>query len=123
MQTCEWTAAHGPTPSAYETLTGFLEQGEQIEAMVFSKVPHSAAQGIPNGALDRVLSPFEAAGYMHTWSLLGGFGEVVSYAMLAWTNKRLVWVTQYDGRTTLHAAPISRPVLGSHFTCQMPGDS
>ena len=110
-------------PSAFETLTSFLRAHETLQAVAFSDSERTKLGAIPESLLDRVLHPLEAAPYMQSWSLLGGFGNPSSYAMTAWTNQRLLWVTQYDGRTSLHSAPLSPPATGSTFQCQMPGGS
>ena len=112
----------GKKQTAYESLTFFLKTNEVLQAVAFSD-ERSEFDAIPAALLNRVLTPFEAAGHMHSWSLLGGFGRVKSYAMTAWTNQRVIWVTQYDGQTTLHSAPLVPPAFGSTFKCGMPGGS
>ena len=106
-------------PTAYETIVAFMQPGESLQALAFSDP--GGLNAIPESLLDHVLTPFEAARYMQSWSILGGYGNVSSYAMLAWTNLRVIWVTQSDGQTTLHAAPITPPAFGSVFRCDMPG--
>ena len=110
-------------PTASESLHYFMQAGEFLEAVAFSDTDFPGPRAIPQAVLNRVLTPSEANAHMQSWSLLGGFGSVESYAMTAWTNQRVIWVTQYDGRTTLHSAPRLPPAFGQAFRCEMPGAS
>ena len=123
MQSLE-LAAEARAPTAFECLQAFLQirAGETLEAIAFSD-PDDFAVSIPKTLLDRILKPEEAAAHMNSWSLLGGHGNVKSYAMAAWTNQRFIWVTQYDGSTSLHSAPLQPPLFGQPFRCEMPGKS
>ena len=42
---------------------------------------------------------------MKSWSFWGGYGAPQCYAIYAWSNQRVFWVTQYDGSTSLNFAP------------------
>ena len=112
-------------PMAFDCLQSFMQTqaGERLEALAFSKPEAITGKlpPIPITLLDRILKPDEAKAHMNSWSLLGNAGHVKSYAITAWTNHRIIWVTQYDGITSLHAAPRGPPRFGQAFRCEMPG--
>lgn len=95
---------------AYQELMEYMEEGEVVEAIVFGKwgwdgyrepkdIPiQKDMQGI-------VLTPEQAKPLMKGWTFHCGHGAPQSYAVNIWTNKRVFWVTQYDGATTLDSAP------------------
>ena len=127
MQSLELeTEARAPT--ALASLKSFMqiEAGERLEAIAFSN-PEGFVQEprrrIPKTLMDRILKPEEAAAHMDSWPLLGQHGNPKSYAMAAWTNQRFIWVTQFDGSTSLHSAPLRPPLFGTPFLCEMPGHS
>jgi hypothetical protein len=97
--------------------------GEKLQAVAFSRTRGPALTQIPDKCLDVVLTPEQADGHMQTWSLLHGIGNVKSYAMMAWTDQRIMWVTQFAGCTTLHSAPLAPPPFGARFHAEMPGGS
>jgi hypothetical protein len=60
---------------------------------------------IPWDMRRKVLSVEEAMPLMQGWSFSGGYGAPECYATYIWTNKRVFWVTQYDGSTSLNSVP------------------
>ena len=110
-------------PKASETLRSFVRggDGEKLQAVAFSQACAPALEQIPKQFLNVVLTPEEADEHMQTWSLLHGVGDVESYAMTAWTNQRVMWVTQSAGSTTLHSAPLAPPPFRARFHAKMPG--
>lgn len=107
--------------SAYDELIAFLEEGETVDAVVFGpwgwgSAPASGGEWEADyGEPDPPPVPFErrgqpmtleeAAPMMESWRFYGGFGAPECYAVYVWTNRRVIWVTQYDGATSLNAAP------------------
>ena len=122
---CSMMEKSGCGPNASETLRSFVRggDGEKLQAVAFSRTRGPALTHIPDPFLDVVLTPEQADRHMKTWSLLHSIGEVQSYAMTAWTDQRIMWVTQFAGSTTLHSAPLAPPPFGAHFHAQMPGGS
>ena len=96
--------------TAEQELVAFLEEGEHIEAIVFGEwgwgnggAPDPTP--VPEDKQGVVLSWNEAWPLMRTWRFSGGFGCPDCYAIRCWTNRRVIWVTQYDGSTWLSSAP------------------
>jgi hypothetical protein len=54
-----------------------------------------------------VLTWEEARPYMQSWRFNGGYGSPECYAVRVWTNRRVYWITQYDGATGFSCAPRS----------------
>jgi hypothetical protein len=107
--------------NALEDLKDYLDADEAVESIVFGpwgwgsgpdkdgvwEKGYSEPDEVPV-PLDKrgvVLTLDEAAPYMQSWSFHGGFGAPECYAVRVWTNKRVIWVTQYDGATSLDSAP------------------
>ncbi len=102
--------------SAYEELKDFLAKGEKVEAVVFGGwgwcgddiaepgYGEPSPQPVPPDKRGVVLTLSRARPYMQTWSFYGGFGAPNCYAVRIWTNRRVIWVTQYDGSTRLDSA-------------------
>jgi len=95
--------------SAYAELRKFLDKGETVEAIVFGDwgwggydEPDPAP--VPVEKRGKVLTLRQARPYMQSWSFFGGFGAPSCYAVRVWTNKRVIWVTQYDGATGLDSS-------------------
>lgn len=95
---------------AYKDLLDFLEEGENIECIVFGPwgwdgygEPDDAP--VPKDAQGRMMTADEARPMMEGWSFNGGYGAPDCYAVYVWTDKRVIWVTQYDGATGLDSAP------------------
>jgi hypothetical protein len=96
--------------NAYEGLIEFLDEGEEVEAIVFGEWGWSGRgepdpPPIPEEIRNIALSLEEAKPYMRGWEIYGGFGAPECYAMYAWTDSRIIWITQYDGATGLDCAP------------------
>lgn len=107
--------------NAYQELKELFEPGEHLVAVVFGPwgwggpPPHPEdpwkpgydepdPPPVPFALRGKVLSPQEAEPLMEGWSFNGGHGAPKCYAVHAWTNKRVYWVTQYDGATRLNSA-------------------
>ena len=92
-------------------LQEFLEDGEQIEAIVFGPwgwdgmLSRVEERPVPADRQGVVMSFDEAVPLMADWSFDGGFGMPDCHAVYVWTNQRVIWVTQYDGSTCLSAVP------------------
>lgn len=118
------------TNNAYDDVIAFLDNDEEVEAVVFGPwgwgsspneeddwdygfmEPGEGTEGEPAASpfvpFDRrgvVLSWDEAQQYMQGWSFYGGHGSPDCYATYIWTNKNVLWVTQYDGATGLDSMP------------------
>ena len=107
--------------SAYTDIMKVMQDDEKIEGIVFGPwgwgdAPDEGEEweqgyGEPNPPLvpfserGKVLTLEEATPYMEGWEFNGGFGAPECYATYIWTNKRVLWVTQYDGATALDAVP------------------
>jgi hypothetical protein len=106
--------------SAIEQLRKFLVDGESVEGIVFGvwgwgSAPQDGDEWepgylepdpppVPFDLRGRVMTLDEAAPYMESWEFYGGFGAPDCYAVTIWTDRRVIWVTQYDGSTGLDAA-------------------
>ncbi len=101
--------------TAYQELLEFLDKGEEVEALVFGnwgwdngddepgyKEPEPPP--VPFEKRKIVLTLRQAKPLMRTWSFNGDYGAPTCYAVTVWTNRRVIWVTQYDGSTHLSAA-------------------
>jgi len=96
---------------AYEDLVEYLQEGEEVACLVFGTwgwngrhepdPPH-----VPKDKRGVLLTLEEAWPYMKGWTFFCGYGAPLTYATYIWTNKRVIWVTQYDGSTNLDSAPI-----------------
>lgn len=107
--------------TAYSDLVEALEDGEVVEALMFGPWGWGVAprEGnkwelgydepepapVPFEKRGVVLTLDEAKPYMQSWDFYGGYGAPDCYAAYIWTNHRVIWVTQYDGATTLSSAP------------------
>lgn len=98
--------------NAYDELMEFLEDGEAVDAVVFGDwgwgwdgCGELGKEYVPNEKRGRILSLEAARPLMDGWSFEGGFGAPECYAVYIWTNRRVIWVTQYDGSTRLDSAP------------------
>lgn len=104
---------------AYDELIEYLEEGETVERIVFSRWGFTQdifadyedwVKGIP--IADPVIVPFdnrafpmrldEAKEYMLGWSFYTG--DFSCYATYVWTNKRRIWVNpSWEGYTYLES--------------------
>jgi len=97
--------------NAYDDLMKELEEGEIVEGLVFGDYGWSdfgeedCDNPIPQNKRGVLLTLEEAKPLMDGWTYDGGFGSPDCYATYVWTNKRIIWVTQYDGSTCLDSAP------------------
>lgn len=60
---------------------------------------------VPFALRGKLLPWNEATPFMAGWSFHGGYGSPACYAVYIWTDRRVFWVTQYDGATELDYAP------------------
>jgi len=51
----------------------------------------------------KILSLDEAKPLMSGWAFYGGYGVPECYATYIWTNKRVIWISEYDGSTGFHS--------------------
>jgi hypothetical protein len=107
--------------SAWTDLFEMLEDCEVVEAICFGPWGWGSAPDkgekweegyreptpptVPFEKRGIALSPKDAEPMMQSWSFYGGGGSPDCYAAYIWTNKRVIWVTQYDGSTGLNSAP------------------
>lgn len=119
--------------SAASELREYLNEGEEVEAIVFgawgwgqdpepgksweSGYAEPEPPPVPYDKRGVVLTMAEAEPMMQSWDFYGGFGAPECYAVNVWTNQRVIWVTQYDGSTTLSSA-MRHPVA---YFPDMPG--
>jgi hypothetical protein len=101
--------------NAYQELSAFLEADEQVEALVFGNWGWDSGDDepgygepspppVPFDMRRKVLTLEQAEPLMQSWRFRGGYGAPECYAVTVWTNRRVIWVTQYDGSTRLSAA-------------------
>ena len=94
---------------AYLDLIEYLAEGETVEAIVFGEYGWGGFMEddvhIPKEKQGIVMTLDKAEPMMRGWTYDGGYGSPQCYATYVWTNKRVIWVTQYDGSTTLDSAP------------------
>ncbi len=96
--------------NAYENLKETLEKDEVIEGISFGGwgwggYRESNPPLVPKDKQGVVLSEDEAKPLMVGWELYSGHGAPLAYALYVWTNKRVMWLTQYDGATSLDSMP------------------
>ena len=81
---------------------------ERIEAVVIGPFGWGSIdddnQKIPRSKLGRVLSWHEARSLLD-YDYDDGFGAPDCHAVYVWTADEVLWVTQYDGATTIDSAP------------------
>jgi hypothetical protein len=95
--------------NAYEDLIDYLDKDEFVEGLVFGEYGWSGYSEdtifVPEDKQGVLLTLQEAKPMMDGWRYYGGYGAPLCYATYIWTNKRVIWVTQYDGSTTLDSMP------------------
>ena len=99
--------------NAYNDLMEYLEDDETIECLVFGKYGWGGyaeerlgvTPPVPKDKQGILLTIEEAKPMMQGWTYECGYGAPECYATYVWTNKRVIWVTQYDGSTSLNSAP------------------
>jgi len=106
--------------SAWDELNESLDDGEEVECVVFgpwgwnsvndmeSEAPEPQ---VPPSIMGRRLILSEAEPFLKAFSFSGGYGSPDTYATWIYTNKKIMWVTQYDGSTNLNMLP-RNPVQG-----------
>ena len=95
-----------------------LEWDEEVEYIIFGEWGWGGNFGegglafgepspppVPFEKRNVLMTPEQAEPFMKGWSFLGEFGAPKCYAVYIWTNKRVGWVSQYDGATLLDFAP------------------
>jgi hypothetical protein len=113
--------------NAYDDLLRKLQDGEEVEAIMFGNWgwgDDENIQAVPEDKKGVVLTLEQARPYMNGWSFNGGYGSPECYATYIWTNRRVLWVTQYDGATGLSSAPRNPPSgapWSRHTLPSMPG--
>jgi hypothetical protein len=98
--------------TAYTDLMDYLSdfaEEETVEGIVFGDYGWDGYKedglAVPNEKKGILMTLEEAKPMMNSWRFYGGHGAPECYAVYIWTNKRVIWVTQYDGATTLDSAP------------------
>lgn len=96
--------------SAKDELKAFLKPDEIIEAVVFGPwgwdgYEEPEPPPVPEDMRGKVLSWTDAAPLMHGWEFNTGYGAPNTYAVCVWTNRHVIFVSQYDGATWLHRVP------------------
>jgi len=102
--------------NAYKDLMAYLNKGENITAIVFGEWggwDHQIAckeeytRPVPVDMLNKRMTLAKAKPYLNKdWSFYGGYGGADCHSIYAWTNKRIIWVSEYDGATSLDSAPL-----------------
>jgi len=108
--------------NAYKELLEELNDGEVVESIVFGEwgwggYGEPENKPVPMEKQGVALTIEEARPMMQAWAFYGGYGSPDCYAVNIWTNQRIIWITQYDGSTSLDSAP-RNPVSGKP---SMPG--
>jgi hypothetical protein len=96
--------------NAYDELLAEMQPDEKVEFIVFGSwgwegFSEPEPNPVPLEMREKVLTLEEAKPYMESWSFKNSLGCPECYAVYIWTNKRIFWVTQYDGSTSLCNAP------------------
>lgn len=95
--------------NAYKDLIDYLEEGEVVDGIVFGEYGWGGhredTKFVPKDKQGVLLTLAQAEPMMDGWTYDGGYGAPECYATYVWTNKSVIWVTQYDGSTTLNSAP------------------
>lgn len=95
---------------AYKELKKELDEDEVIEGISFGDwgwggYHEPDPPPVPKDKRGITLSEKEARPFMKGWKLYCGYGAPLAYAMYVWTNKRVMWITQYDGSTNIDSMP------------------
>lgn len=88
----------------------FLGEGEEVEAVCFGEFGWNGyAEPIPQPIQEehrgKLLTWEAARPLMRSWQFSGGFGAPETYNTYIWTNRRVLFVHEYDGATHLDALP------------------
>ena len=100
------------SPTAATELLEQLEPGETIEAVIFGRwgwgsyyEETNGPEPVPKTKQGKVLTWKQARPMMQSWVFIGGFGASHCYAVHVYTNRRVIWVHEYDGSTGFSSAP------------------
>ena len=102
--------------NAWQELQEELEEGEEIEAIVFGYWGGYESREelyeekikdffIPLDKRKIILNPEEAKEHMQGWKFDGDFGSEKCYAAYIWTNLSIILVGCYEGSTWLEKVP------------------
>lgn len=99
-----------PALDAYTDLMAELLDGEEVISLVFGDFGWAGYHepeppSVPRDKRGVLLTLEEARPYMRGWTFFCDYGAPMAYATYIWTNRRVLWVTQYDGSTDLDWAP------------------
>lgn len=107
--------------NAYEELLGYLDVGERIDSIVFgefgwgSHYREPSPYPVPETFQGIVLSLADAKPLMDGWQFDGGFGAAECYPVYVWTDKRVIFVSEYDGNTRLNSVPRHPEATETYF--------
>ena len=96
--------------NAYKDLIRYLSDGKKIEAIIFGPWGRDGYKEpdpnpVPHELFGKVLTEIQAEPLMHGWSFNNGCGKPLCYSVRVFTNKRIIWATQYDESTQLDDSP------------------
>ena len=96
--------------NAYEELMNFIPPEEEVLGIVFGKFGWGGFSEpdpppVPKELRGKVLTIEEAKPLMQGWTFETGYGGPDTYAVYAWIETHVIFVTQYDGATWLEAVP------------------
>lgn len=108
--------------SAWDELNEVLGPDEEVECIIFGpwgwggyEDPNDDTGApeprVPPSIMGRRLILTEAEPFLKAFSFSGGYGSPDAYATWIYTNKKIMWVTQYDGSTGLSSMP-RNPIQG-----------
>jgi hypothetical protein len=68
---------------------------------------HESFDIIPADRRNVLMTREEAEPFLskHSFSFYGGYGSPECFAIYAWTENYVLWITQYDGSTGINRAP------------------
>ena len=92
--------------SAYNELLEFLDENEVVEGIIFGDYGwtiYGKHNPYPDVVQRKLLTIEEAKPMMKDWVFYNGYGAPECFATNIWTNKRVIFVTQYDGSTNLNS--------------------
>lgn len=81
--------------------------GEPVEAVVIGKDPWNAenAPSLKSASVIGKLLPWSEARSLLSYRWYDGFGSAGCHAVVAWSKSRVVFVSEYDGSTTVTSVP------------------
>ena len=91
--------------NAYQEIQDYMEKGEQIENLMFIRdwgfFRWTPSVPVPDTLFGRIIMLEDAKKYMLDWQFSTGHGDTQGYNMNVWTNKRVIYVNEYDNATSL----------------------